>query len=84
MIRASGSSGLRIDLSAGAMTTTVELRDADGGTDVLAVHEGVPEGVQPEQNEEGWRMALAGSPPSSRADPAGGWGRPGGPVRDRL
>ena len=44
---------------AGAMTTTVELRDADGGTAVTAVHEGVPEGVPPEQNEEGWRMALA-------------------------
>ena len=44
---------------AGVMTTTVELRDADGGTALTAVHEGVPEGVPPEQNEEGWRMALA-------------------------
>ena len=44
---------------AGAMTTTVTLRDAAGGTEVTAVHEGVPDGVPPEQNEEGWRMALA-------------------------
>ena len=44
---------------AGAMTTTVALRDAAGGTEVTAVHEGVPDGVPPEQNEEGWRMALA-------------------------
>jgi uncharacterized protein YndB with AHSA1/START domain len=44
---------------AGEMTTTVTLRDADGGgTDLTAVHEGVPEGVAPEQNEQGWRMAL--------------------------
>jgi uncharacterized protein YndB with AHSA1/START domain len=44
---------------AGAMTTTVELRDADDGTTLTAVHEGVPDGVPPEQNEIGWRMALA-------------------------
>jgi uncharacterized protein YndB with AHSA1/START domain len=44
---------------AGPMTTTVELRDADGGTALSAVHEGVPDAVPPEQNEEGWRMALA-------------------------
>ncbi len=44
---------------AGAMTTTVRLRDAGTGTEVTAVHEGVPAGVPPEQNEEGWRMALA-------------------------
>jgi len=40
------------------MTTTVTFRDTDGGTAVTAVQEGVPEGVAPEQNEEGWRMAL--------------------------
>ncbi|MGY1745905.1 SRPBCC domain-containing protein [Blastococcus sp. SYSU D00695] len=43
---------------AGEMTTTIELRDAGGGTALTAVHEGVPDGVPPEQNEEGWRMAL--------------------------
>ncbi len=43
---------------AGAMTMTVTLRDRDGGTELLAVHEGVPDGVAPEDNELGWRMAL--------------------------
>lgn len=42
----------------GEMTTTVTLRDAAGGTEVTAVHEGVPAGIPPEQNELGWRMAL--------------------------
>jgi uncharacterized protein YndB with AHSA1/START domain len=43
----------------GEMTMTVTLRDADGGTELTAVHEGVPAGIPPEQNELGWRMALA-------------------------
>ncbi|WP_409332495.1 SRPBCC domain-containing protein [Trujillonella humicola] len=43
----------------GDMTTTITLHDAAGGTALTAVHEGVPDGVPPEQNEEGWRMALA-------------------------
>lgn len=43
---------------AGEMTITVELRDSDGGTELRAVHEGVPDGVAPEDNELGWRMAL--------------------------
>ena len=43
----------------GEMTTTVTLRDgAAGGTELTAVHEGVPAGIPPEQNELGWRMAL--------------------------
>jgi uncharacterized protein YndB with AHSA1/START domain len=37
---------------------TIGLRDSDGGTELLAVHEGVPPGVAPEDNELGWRMAL--------------------------
>ncbi|MCZ2860896.1 SRPBCC domain-containing protein [Blastococcus sp. VKM Ac-2987] len=45
-------------LLAGEMTTTITLRDAGGGTELLAVHEGVPDGVAPEDNEVGWRMAL--------------------------
>jgi hypothetical protein len=40
------------------MTMTIALRDSDGGTELLAVHEGVPPGVAPEDNELGWRMAL--------------------------
>ncbi len=43
---------------AGEMTMTITLRDHDGSTELLAVHEGVPAGVAPEDNELGWRMAL--------------------------
>lgn len=42
----------------GEMTVTFALDDADGGTEVLAVHEQVPPGVSPADNETGWRMAL--------------------------
>ena len=41
------------------MTMTTTLTDADGGTDVLVVHEGVPDKVPPADNETGTRMALA-------------------------
>jgi uncharacterized protein YndB with AHSA1/START domain len=45
---------------AGAMTITIALADAaDGGTDLVAAHEGLPPGVSPADNETGWRMALA-------------------------
>jgi uncharacterized protein YndB with AHSA1/START domain len=43
----------------GVMTITTTLADADGGTDVLAVHDGLPRGLSPADNETGWRMALA-------------------------
>jgi uncharacterized protein YndB with AHSA1/START domain len=44
----------------GVMTMTTTLTDADGGgTDVLIVHEGIPRGVPPADNETGTRMALA-------------------------
>ena len=43
---------------AGEMTMTITLRDSAGGTELLAVHEGVPPAVAPEDNELGWRMAL--------------------------
>ncbi len=42
----------------GEMTVTLTLVDADGGTDVIAVHEGLPSGVSPADNETGWRMSL--------------------------
>jgi uncharacterized protein YndB with AHSA1/START domain len=42
----------------GEMTSTVTLTEADGGTDLVAVHEGVPDAVRPEDNELGWREAL--------------------------
>ena len=43
----------------GEMTMTTTLTDADGGTDVRVVHEGVPDKVPPADNETGTRMALA-------------------------
>ncbi|MEG3628315.1 SRPBCC domain-containing protein [Streptomyces poriticola] len=43
----------------GAMTLTTTLTDADGGTDVVVVHEGIPDAVPAEANETGTRMALA-------------------------
>jgi uncharacterized protein YndB with AHSA1/START domain len=42
----------------GEMTITISLADADGGTDLLAVHDGLPRGLAPEDNEIGWRMSL--------------------------
>lgn len=43
----------------GEMTVTITLADADGGTELVAVHEGLPRGVSPADNELGWRMSLA-------------------------
>src|SRR4051795_9813750 len=44
----------------GPMTITVTLSDAtDGGTDLVAVHEGLPDGVREEDNELGWHESLA-------------------------
>lgn len=43
----------------GEMTITITLADADGGTNLLAVHDGLPPGVSSTANETGWRMALA-------------------------
>jgi len=43
----------------GEMTITITLADADGGTNLLAVHDGLPPGVSSTDNETGWRMALA-------------------------
>jgi len=42
----------------GEMTITTTLADAEGGTDVLAVHEGLPHGLSTADNEAGWREAL--------------------------
>jgi uncharacterized protein YndB with AHSA1/START domain len=43
----------------GEMTITISLTDAEGGgTDVLAVHDGLPRGVPTADNEAGWREAL--------------------------
>ena len=43
----------------GEMTITFTLTDADGGTNILAIHDGLPPGVAAADNETGWRMALA-------------------------
>ncbi|SPM29180.1 SRPBCC domain-containing protein [Mycobacterium terramassiliense] len=43
---------------AGAMRVTTTLAGADGGTDVAMLHQGVPPGVSPQDNELGTRMAL--------------------------
>jgi uncharacterized protein YndB with AHSA1/START domain len=43
----------------GQMTITITLVDAHGGTDLLAVHDGLPRGVSPADKKTGWRMALA-------------------------
>lgn len=43
----------------GEMTITTTLADADGGTEVVFLHEGIPSGVPPADNETGTRMALA-------------------------
>ena len=46
------------DSMRGEMTFTFTLTDAGGGTDVLAVHDNLPPGLSPADNETGWRMAL--------------------------
>lgn len=44
----------------GEMTITYTLTDADdGGTDLTGVHENLPPGVPPEDNELGWSQSLA-------------------------
>ncbi|MGH4031230.1 SRPBCC family protein [Actinomycetota bacterium Odt1-20B] len=42
----------------GAMTLTTTLTDVDGGTEVVIVHEGIPDAIAPADNETGTRMAL--------------------------
>jgi uncharacterized protein YndB with AHSA1/START domain len=42
----------------GSMTISITLSSSDGGTELLAVHEGLPSGLSSADNETGWRMAL--------------------------
>ena len=42
----------------GEMTITIELTDADGGTNVTAVHEELPPALSPADNELGWQISL--------------------------
>lgn len=43
----------------GKSVITITLTDADGGTNILAVHDRLPRGLSPADNETGWRMSLA-------------------------
>jgi uncharacterized protein YndB with AHSA1/START domain len=42
----------------GEMTITYSLTDAGGGTDLVGVHENLPPGVSPADNELGWTMSI--------------------------
>ena len=44
---------------AGEMRVSYSLREVDGGTEVIGLHEGLPRGVAPADNERGWRSSLA-------------------------
>src|SRR5947208_13736210 len=44
----------------GEMTIAITLRDADeGGTELIAVHDGVPPGISVADNAAGWQSATA-------------------------
>lgn len=43
----------------GEMTITIRLSDGADGTELVALHEGLPEGLSPAENETGWRESLA-------------------------
>ena len=43
----------------GEMTITITLADENGGTDVTAVHDKLPPGLSPADNETGWQLSLA-------------------------
>ena len=42
----------------GEMTVTYTLADVGDGTDLVGLHEGLPPGVAPADNEVGWNMSL--------------------------
>ncbi len=42
----------------GEMTITYTLADADGGTELVGVHENLPVGVSVADNDLGWRMSI--------------------------
>jgi uncharacterized protein YndB with AHSA1/START domain len=43
----------------GKMRIATELKEERGGTRLTAVHENLPTGVSPADNEDGWRQSLA-------------------------
>ena len=54
----------------GEMRVTYELSPVDGGTELHALHEGLPPGLSPEDNETGWRLALDQLAALAEAQPA--------------
>ena len=42
----------------GEMTITITLLDRDGATEIVAVHDRLPPGLRPADNEVGWRSSL--------------------------
>ncbi len=42
----------------GEMTISITLYDSGKGTDLLAVHDGLPRGLSSSDNEEGWNESL--------------------------
>ena len=42
----------------GEMTITYRLADSGGGTDLVGLHENLPPGVSPADNELGWSMSI--------------------------
>jgi uncharacterized protein YndB with AHSA1/START domain len=42
----------------GQMTITFTLTDAGDGADLLAIHDNLPPGLSPADNETGWQMSL--------------------------
>jgi uncharacterized protein YndB with AHSA1/START domain len=42
----------------GEMKITITLKDVDSGTSVIGLHEGLPPGLQIDENEAGWKSAL--------------------------
>lgn len=42
----------------GEMSITFTLTEVESGTEVLALHDNVPPGISPSDNEAGWRMSL--------------------------
>src|SRR5215217_2758790 len=43
----------------GEMTITFTLAEADGGTELVAVHDNLPPGLSNADNETGWKSSLA-------------------------
>lgn len=43
----------------GEMTIAIALGDAAGGTEVVALHQNLPPGLSPADNETGWRSSLS-------------------------